>query len=307
MNIALSRFVLECQASTALAFPEQDCGYRGSAWHGRIDNAVRRSAALSPLLKGSPDTYWVDAEESFRSDNLGPFGDTQVAEGTNFSFAMVCAGKRALSHPRLMPDIHEMAVSAGTSDRAGFFGSFRVLRVTCVPFPLSALQPGVQATTKDASLALTLHFDTMMRLGEGDHLQMAQEVLTQGHSPTPRLHALVERVITRARTLELCDAAAYLEWLERLSALSVEFAQALPVLRSSVVPYDVKRLSAKAQTHHPIGGLLGSVTYGGPETVLRELSPLFVLAEWIRIGRKTGLGLGRIRSELSLLPNRVVP
>jgi len=141
---------------------------------------------------------------------------------------------------------------------------------------------------------LEVEFQTMLRLGDGDHLEAAKQAMMRGCVTVPRLAVLVERLAERIRGLAISDVPAFEGWLVELAEGAHAADPATAIGHARIAPFDAARLSAKAGTTHPIGGLLGSVQYDGPSALMADLYPLFRLGEWVRLGRKTGLGLGRI-------------
>ncbi len=297
--IQLKKFSYTVIASTNLVFPENDCGFKGSAWHGRIDHAIQKNPALKKLLKreaGLASLYWISAPIDFKNDATGPFSREPYAAGLQFEIAITVVGAEAVNLPHLSTLLAQAISYAGAYDTAGFFGKFSITASSEANFPLSQLQ--VPTPSAQSQNQLQFQFHTMLRLGEGGHMRAAQQALTAGQIAVPRLQTLVDRQIQRAHTLPVSDAPTFNTWLQTLQALAIDTEAHTSVVAASVAPFDVSRLSAKIRATQPIGGLLGTFTFAGPAPAFAELLPLFKLGEWLRIGRKTGLGLGQFSVSL---------
>lgn len=299
--IQLTKFCFKIIAETALTFPANDRGFKGSAWHGRIDQAIRQNADLTALLKpeiGAAAHYWVDAPEDVAGTVAGPFCTQPYQVNRQFDIGIVIVGEQALNYPNLSDWLVDAIARAGKSETAGFFGKFALLDWHKIAFPLARLQV-VPPPPSSKTSQLQIQLLTMLRLGEGEHMQAAKQALMQGQMAVPRLQTLVERQVQRARALPLSDAINFDAWLQTLQNLAGDIEAQTTVVTASVAPFDLTRLSAKARATQPIGGLLGAFTYAGPAQAMAEFLPLFKLGEWIHIGRKTGLGLGRFTVSLT--------
>jgi hypothetical protein len=297
------------QTQTGLRFPRADGGFKGSAWHGRIDHVIRRHPALSSLLRdegrsGAASPYWIEAPEDSPEGDEGPFGQTAYLPGLSFSLSIFVAG-RPLDGP-LRDGLTEAVQRAGMVDPARLTdersasmrlsGSFRAVATGVKAFALSDLQPA-RITTPHAALAM--RFVTMLRLDDGESLKQAQERLRDGGMWVPRLHVLASKVLDRCQSLGLgCEAPWLMPALHDAVSLLKAHAEDVTVRQASVYPCDFSRISARAQRRDPQGGLIGQAVYEAPSNLISQAFPLFKLAEWIRIGRKTGLGAGRIQVSL---------
>ncbi len=173
-------------------------------------------------------------------------------------------------------------------------GKFLVELKAIEAFPISHLQAPV---LRQEQARLTLEFCTMLRLDDGHSVIEAAQQLRNGKMFVPRLSALSSKVLDRVQALGFKTP-----WLApALQNIVTELSQceqSITVEHASVYPCDIGRLSARAGRHDPIGGLIGSVKYSGPASVIAQALPMFRLAQWTRIGRKTSLGAGRIRADL---------
>ena len=166
---------------------------------------------------------------------------------------------------------------------------------------MSALAPapgivGARSPSQPAaeSAILTVELLTMLRLGDGEHMEAAQRALAQSMQAVPSLGALAASVLRRVTTLGIFEDEHLLRGLAQLVHEAATRSE-ISVHHARVAPFDGKRISGHVNQRLPIGGLLGVVSFVGPSALMAELYPLFKLAEWIRVGQKTGLGLGRIR------------
>lgn len=307
--LPLHRLDFSIRTATGLRFPVADRGFKGSAWHGRLDHAIRRHPALAPLLpdpsrSGAPSRYWIEAPED-RSDGAhGPFTTSAYLPGHTFALSIFLAGVPL--GPGLVQGLTEALDRAGAVDPAQLTdvrsaaqrlsGRFEAQFKASHTFPLSLLQPPPCAA---ARAALSVEFHTMLRLDDGDSLSEASEQLRLGALCVPRLSLLATKVFDRCQGLGLGADAPWLLPALRASAERLgSHEHQIDIAQARVYPCDLSRLSARAGRRDPLGGLLGSVVYLGPGEALCEALTVFKLAEWTRIGRKTGLGAGRIRAEL---------
>ena len=312
MLIHLSRVVCALQVRTPLVFPDIDGGFKGSAWHGRIDNFMQREGEISQCLKKVPgssasDKYWIDAPEDRVDDASGPFRRATYEVGHRFELAVIVTVNRERVDAQLLSPIISALKKAGHADGAAFKGRFDVLATRGEAYPMSALAPAPGIVSHSplqpaaGSAILTVELLTMLRLGGGEHMDAAQRAMQQSMQAVPSLSALAASVLRRVTTLGIFGDAHVLSGLAQL-VNQVASSSDISVHRACVVPFDGNRISAHVNQRLPIGGLLGVVSFVGPSAQMAELYPLFKLAEWIRIGQKTGLGLGRIRVTIEPLP-----
>lgn len=311
MRYALHLYRADFIAFTAdgLQFPEADQGFKGSAWHGRIDHVIRRHPALGALLpepgrSGAVSKYWVEAPEDRSDAEDGPFTRRHYPPGHSFQLSVFVAGRPLNS--ALLQGLTEALQRAGQIDpaqltdehsaRQRLMGRFHVKPHGVHAFSLGDLQP---VKPSGPRAALDLLFFTMLRLDDGESLRQAREGLREGGLWVPRLSLLAAKVIDRCRSLDLgAEAPWLLPALIDCEELLKARASEIELLQAGVYPCDFSRLSARAQRHDPLGGLIGRAVYGAPSDLLGQVFPLFKLAEWTRIGRKTGLGAGRIQARL---------
>ena len=314
MLIHLSRVVCALRVRTPLMFADTDGGFKGSGWHGRIDNFIQRDDALTQALKkasGSsvPDRYWVDAPEERVDDASGPFRSNPYEVGRRFEVAMVLAVNPEQVERHFLSPIVSAITKAGQADGAAFKGSFELRSTRLEAYPMIALAPALgMVGARDAarpageSAMLTIEMLTMLRLGDGEHMQAAQRALAQSMQAVPSLGALAASVLRRVTTLGIFENEHLLSGLTEL-VNKVATHSEIRVHHARIAPFDGKRISGHVNQRLPIGGLLGVVCFVGPSALMAELYPLFKLAEWIRVGQKTGLGLGRIRVAIAPLPS----
>ncbi len=300
MIIHLSRVKFGLCSRSVLAFPDCDAGFKGSAWHGRLDNFIQRDAVLSNHLKkargsSASDRYLIDAPEDRIDCADGPFSRAAYPAGKRFELSIVVAQAQLDRTSDIVSRLIHAVAQAGNADGAAFRGTFHIESTHVESFPLIQLVP---ATIDPAQQTAVLHvaFHTMLRLGGGDHLDAAKIAMQQSMQAVPSLSALTESLTRRAAAFEVCADPAFAAGLVDLNE-RLRGASEIRVLRARVGPFDVNRLSANANITLPIGGLLGEASYAGPSKLLADLYPLFKLGEWIRVGQKTGLGLGRIHVE----------
>ena len=312
MLIHLSRVVCALQVRTPLMFAETDGGFKGSGWHGRIDNFIQRDDVLRQALKkatgsSASDRYWIDAPEDRVDDASGPFRHSAYEIGRRFEVAMVLAVNAERIDRHLLSPIVSALTKAGQADGAAFKGSFDLRSTRVEAYPMIALAAGIVGargpSRPAAELAiLTIEMLTMLRLGDGEHMEAAQRALAQSMQAVPSLGALAASVLRRVTTLGIFEDEHLLGGLAELVNKLASHSE-IRVHRACVVPYDGKRISGHVNERLPIGGLLGVASFVGPSALMAELYPLFKLAEWIRVGQKTGLGLGRIRVAIEPLPS----
>lgn len=307
MIIHLSRVKFALRSRSVLVFPNCDAGFKGSAWHGRIDNFIQRDAALNKALKkprgsSASDRYLIDAPEDRTDSADGPFSRADYPAGLQFELSIVVAQAHLDRTSGIVGRLIHAVAQAGNADGAAFRGAFDIESTHVESFPLIQLAP---ATIDPAQQTAVLHvaFRTMLRLGGGDHLDAAKIAMQQSMQAVPSLSALTESLTRRAAAFAICEDSAFAAGLEDLNG-RLHDVSSIRVHRPRVTPFDVKRLSGNANITLPIGGLLGEVSYTGPSKLLADLYPLFKLGEWIRIGQKTGLGLGRIR--VSIAPGQTL-
>lgn len=307
MIIHLSRVKFALRSRSVLAFPNCDAGFKGSAWHGRIDNFIQRDAALNKALKKSrgssaSDRYLIDAPEDRTDSADGPFSRADYPAGLQFELSIVVAQAPLDRTSGIVSRLIQAVSQAGNADGAAFRGTFDIESTHVDSFPLIQLAPATIFPAQNTAV-LRVAFHTMLRLGGGDHLDAAKAALRQSMQTVPSVNALTESLIRRAEAFEICADPAFISGLASLKE-RLHSAPTIRVDRASVAPFDVNRLSANANITLPIGGLLGEVSYAGPSKLLADLYPLFKLGEWIRLGQKTGLGLGRIR--VSIAPGQTI-
>ena len=314
MLIHLSRVVCALQVRTPLIFAETDGGFKGSGWHGRIDNFIQRDDVLRQALKkatgsSASDRYWIDAPEDRVDDASGPFRNIAYEIGHRFEVAMVLAVNPERINRLLLSPIVSALTKAGQADGAAFKGSFDLLSTRVEAYPMISLAPapsivGARSPSRPAaeSAILTVELLTMLRLGDGEHMEAAQRALAQSMQAVPSLGALAASVLRRVTTLGIFENEHLLSGLAELVNKLASHSE-IRVHHARVAPYDGKRISGHVNERLPIGGLLGAASFVGPSALMAELYPLFKLAEWIRVGQKTGLGLGRIRVAIEPLPS----
>jgi hypothetical protein len=164
-------------------------------------------------------------------------------------------------------------------------------------FPWRSLQ--TLPTRPPPCTGLKLDFLTMLRLNDGEGLQQARLSLQNGAMCVPRLNLLASKVLDRCQALGLSPADSWLlpELRDTVALLDAQ-ADEIHVQRASLYPYNISRFSARAERRDPLGGLIGQAVYEAPPELISRAFPLFKLAEWTRIGRKTGLGAGRVQATL---------
>lgn len=308
-TLQLHRLNFSIRAATSLRFPESDRGFKGSAWHGRIDHAIRRHPKLTGLLpdparSGAPARYWIEAPEDRTDGPGGPFATGAYPAGCCFDLAIHLAGTPPASE--LVQAATEAINHAGAIDPAlstppqaaaqRLCGRFQAEYKNAESFPLNQLvapQLGV------SRVLLKLEFQTMLRLDDGEGLSLAAEQLRRGSLSVPRLPLLAAKVFDRCQGLGLGTDTPWLMHALREAVRQLEDStHQIQLAEAGVYPFDLRRVSARAGRLDPMGGLLGTAAYEGPSEVLGPALPLFRIAEWTRIGRKTGLGAGRIRATL---------
>ena len=74
-SLWLTRELFSCVATDACHFPPEDAGFKGSAWHGRIDNAFRRDSYLASAFQRSENKslYWLETPADRTDAPHGPF------------------------------------------------------------------------------------------------------------------------------------------------------------------------------------------------------------------------------------------
>ncbi len=306
-ELELHRVVFSIVCASELRFPEVDQGFKGSAWHGRVDHAVRCFPDLSVFLPnacrpGDPARYWLEAPED-RVDGVGgPFAVYTYPRGKCFeltvffvgaplSIAVVSAFTEAL---RRAGHVDPASLTHPETAAKRLCGKFLAQLKATETFPINQLQAPV---LRQEQASLALEFYTMLRLDDGHAVIEATQQLRNGKMYVPRLSALSSKVLNRVQMLGLKNP-----WLvPSLQNIAMELSQCEPTIKveyASVYPCDIGRLSARTGRRDPMGGLIGSVEYSGPAAVIAQALTLFKLAQWTRIGRKTSLGAGRIRAEL---------
>lgn len=301
------------RALTDLHFPPVDGGFKGSAWHGRIANGVKRHSYLNALFtryaRGQVAPWWIDAPEDHGDDTQGPFDRLIYPAGHEFELVWFTAGIPAeimeaqISH--IERAMFEVLQSVGGQDPASKWtdpaqresrlcGIFEVQSLGRQSYPLKALQP---LTLKAEQVQLHVQLQTMLRLDDGRTLDLARQALTQGQTMVPKLAVLLGSAIQRFTTLHICEHPTWDVWLKQIHR-SVEQAEASAELRpvqAQVAPWDMQRWSAHAKRADPMGGLIGHIVFEGSGTIIGQAYPLLALAQWTRVGRKTALGAGRIQ------------
>lgn len=298
MIINLSRLTCTLRVRSPLVFPIVDAGFKGSAWHGRIDNFIQRDPLLNRALKktrgsSESDRYLIDAPEDRIDTADGPFSSSPYAVGSGIELSLIAMADISEMQRDLVSRLVAAVRQAGEADGAGFKGTFSVESFGFESYPLRRLAPPTFKPS-ERNAVLTLEFFTMLRLGGGDHLDAAKTALRQSMQAVPSLVALTEALTRRVTSLKVCDDAAFSAGIEHVNK-SLRNTAEIAVHRANVAPFDVNRLSANANVTLPIGGLLGTVAYVGPSEILASIYLLFRMGEWIRVGQKTGLGLGRFR------------
>lgn len=318
MRVNLCRVVCALQVRTPLVFPAFDAGFKGSAWHGRIDNFIQRDDVLKRALKKAPgssasDRYWIDAPESRIDDASGPFSRAAYDAGDRFELALVAAVSHDVLNAQLLSRLVAALTDAGRAEGAAFKGTFEVLTTRVEAYPMSALvpPPGMRAVrdsapSQNASARLTIELHTMLRLGDGEHMEAAQRAMQQGMQAVPSLGAMAASVLRRVTTLKIFDDEQVMSGLAEL-VNQIATRRDISIHHARIAPFDGQRISGHVNQRLPIGGLLGTVSFVGPSALMGELHPLFKLAEWVRIGQKTSLGLGRVRAAIELSPSPQAP
>jgi len=304
--LPLYRLDFAVQTATGLKFPAADHGFKGSAWHGRIDHVIRRHPGLMALRPeagraGAPSPYWIEAPEERSDTAKGPFSPNAYPPGHAFTLSVFVAARELDAD--MVQGLIEAVQHAGAVDPAQLTdtrsaaqrlsGRFVAKALGVQRFPTSDATPPVSPRSQ---ATLGLEWVTMLRLDDGETLREASTALRQGRMWVPRLSLLASKLLDRCQGLGLVSGAPWLA--PALAAVVGQLGQheaSIQVVSAQVFPCDFSRLSARAGRRDPLGGLIGRATYVGSADLMAEAHAVFRLAEWTRIGRKTNLGAGRIR------------
>ncbi len=150
----------------------------------------------------------------------------------------------------------------------------------------SKRQPGIQP---HAGLSLSL----------SPEAQETEEARIEFASPTELKHegALVERpefFILMARLRDRISALCTLYGKDSLAidhAGLIERARSVQIRDTNLAWISTERRSSRTGQRHPLGGLVGAVTYTGP---LAEFLPWLRAGYWTGVGRQTVWGKGMI-------------
>ena len=284
----LERHRFNLAPTTDLSFPPTDRGFKGSAWHGRLDDALRANGAYYKLLVPSVKRYWIDSPLDRDDSSTSAFNATSYRTGDAFDIAIYCAGSELTANSWIADYIVQRVRHSGAEKRKGFWGTYAVKSQVREVFPFARIAAAPRQS-RNSVANLRVDFLTMLRIDDGQCIEYAR----QGLVPIPHFHHLCRLLLDRVRALGLSENALFLGWLDDCQTHLSAAMDVLPVSNALAV-FDTERVSGKRHQHLPIGGLLGHVVYRGSTNVLERFRALLLLGEWVRIGRKTNLGLGRI-------------
>lgn len=271
-----------------LSFPPTDQGFQGSAWHGRLDDALRANGEHYRLLAPTVKRYWIDSPLDRDATGSSAFNLSLHRAGEAMGIALYCAGDALVGDSAMADYVAKCVRQAGREPRKGFWGTYTVAAHVREVFPFARIA-ALPVSSVDALSDLRVDFLSMLRIDDGQCIEYAR----QGLVPLPHFHHLCKLLLVRVRALALSEHEVFLSWLDSCEAHLRSAKDVLPVSNALAV-FDAERLSGKRHERLPIGGLLGNVVYRGSTSVLDRFRALLLLGEWVRIGRKTNLGLGRI-------------
>lgn len=293
------RFVLEAAEEAVLP------RYKGSMFRGSFGAALKQIACLrsrrcsacqnpSQCLYGlifepaAPDaSRYSDRPRPFVIRDLS-FGQRSFRPGDSLAVEMVLLGPAATHYVYVLLAM-ELAASKGLGVRKAKFRLLSVSdhagrlvydaangRLRAEPQPVQNREIAGMAASLPSTL-ITIHFLTPTRLKESGQLVDAPSFSTLMRAAVRRLEILTELYGTPGATLHLPDYGA---------------AEDVRVLGSTLRWQRLERYSNRQGRRVSLGGLVGSLTYGGD---LRPWREVLAWCEILHVGKGTTFGLGRLQ------------
>lgn len=234
---------------------------------------------------------------------------TTVQEGDSLRFGLTLFGEKLAYLPYLILAVRAMGEEGiGQRDKTGQRGHFQLQQIDAFN-PLTGeerplLKPGaatvsthtlpvthaqVLATSHAllpkvaaAGNRLTLHFETPLRLIQGEHL--VQE---------PRFFPLSKQIVLRI--LDLCSQHASGRPPVMLKQDIYPLADAVQLVEDRTEWWDLSGYSGRLQQPQALGGLIGAATYYTADWAL--LLPWLVWAQSTQVGKNVVKGCGVVRIE----------
>lgn len=306
-SFPVARYRIDCEAVTRVQLP----AFAGSTLRGVLGMALRDAVCVTrvPNCEGCallascvyacvfeprpprPDHPLQDFNQIPRPYVIEPpmGGERSLVPGDTFSFQLVLAG-RALAHLAILLWAFAKGLQDGVGKGGGRVRLNRVWHVseveTEVLASLSAhLVPhsqSVETSFSGSATAVTLHFDTPLRLQNNGRRATADE-----HTPRRLLTALMRRVSLMSEFHGggplPCDFRSLATQADNLRA------------EKDLSWQDWSRYSSRQHQKMELGGVVGRWTLRGE---LTPFLPFLLLGQWLHVGKEAAFGLGAYRLEL---------
>lgn len=306
--IPLARYRLDFTVATPLTLP----AFAGSTLRGAFGGALRASTCMTkaktcdgcPVLASCPYAIVFEPPPPPAGHPLQDFsqiprayvieppqwGERTYAAGDTLSFHVVLAGRVIAQLPSILWAFH-MGFQRGVGRSDGRASLTRVWHMSAIG-PASILnspdgrieahEPVVPPAPAFAGSAVTLHFDSPLRLQTNGRRASADEF-----TPRKLLTTLIRRI-------------ALIHEFHGAGPLSLDFkalaSQAEAIGSERQLEWrDWTRYSSRQQQKMDLGGVVGRWRLSGE---LAPFLPFLHLGQWLHLGKEATFGLGAYRLEL---------